>query len=338
MTIGVNYRLGLNPASGIPLTIRYLYSELAKEKSLAITKFIPPKFAPSLLFDYFYCAYLLLVHPVDVFHAPSFVLPICKPKNTKFLVTIHDLAFMARPEVATWRFRVAYGFLVRHSLRIADCVIAVSENTKKDIIKYFSISPQKIVVIPNGISPAFLANKPQPDPFGFGYLLTVSTHPYRKNTFMLVDAFSQLNPSFKLVIAGNLGEYGKQALLRQISQLGLQDRVIITGKVSEAELSALYQHAQLFIYPSTYEGFGMPLLEAMASNCLVLGANTSCLPEVVPDKRCLFYPIDSSTIAAKIRQLISLPDSQKLVLKNKFRLFALNYAWKNSAKGFLSLL
>lgn len=340
MRIGVNYRLGLNPPSGIPLTIIYLYSQLSKiAPAVSFVKFVPFWNLPSLFFDTLVCYFLLVVHPVDIFHGPSYTLPWWKPRGTKFVVTVHDLAFLVHPEVATRRFRFIYRLLTSHSLSVADLVIAVSHNTKLDILKYFNISKEKIIVIPNGISDTYLSFQPHPPVIKEHYILTITTHPQRKNTLLLIQAFRQVSyrNDLKLVIAGNLGENHKHQLEFLAGALGLSDRILFTGGVTEEKLASLYQHARLFVYPSIYEGFGVPLLEAMSCGCLVLGTNTSSLPEIVPDSRCLFSPLTAETLASAISKLLSLSPRQKAQIIRKHKLFASNFSWTNSAQKYLSV-
>ena len=340
MRIGVNYRLGLNPVSGIPLTIKYLYSTLPQlDPHHTYLHFQPPPYIPSLIFDTLVCSWLIYRHPVDVFHGPSFILPWWKPKNTKFVVTIHDLAFLARPKVATPWFRFFYKFITSHSLSLADLVISVSENTKLDLVKYFGVPPDKIIVIPNGISQTYLFAHPQPKIISGDYLLTMTTHPIRKNTPLLIQAFSQLplKYRFRLVIAGNMGQSYQNQLQKLVHDAHLSDQVIFPGPISENKLASLYQHAQLFVYPSTYEGFGLPVLEAMASGCLVLAANTSSLPEIVPDPRCLFSPLTGEALTKALERLLSLTPLQKTQLIQKNRQFASRYSWKNTAEKYLSI-
>ncbi|KKQ75908.1 MAG: Glycosyl transferase, group 1 [Candidatus Woesebacteria bacterium GW2011_GWB1_38_5b] len=339
MKIGVNYRLGLNPASGIPLTIKHLYQALAKlDSTNTYIRFIPKINTPSLLFDTIVCSFLLKFNPVSVFHGPSYILPLWKPKDTKFIVTIHDLAFIALPEVATTHFKIIYRILTTHSLSIADRVIAVSDNTKRDIIKYFSTPDRKITVIPNGISDVYLTSPLQPPLIQGDYVLTITTHPQRKNTPLLFAAFKLLKKNnMKLVVVDNIGNDDRVKLKNLTEDLGISNKVVFTGRVSELQLASLYQHARLFVYPSIYEGFGLPLLEAMACGCLVLGSKVSSLPEIIPDPKCLFFPVDAPTLAQAMDKLLSLSAEQKDSIIKKLRKYSNKYSWFNSAKKYLSV-
>ncbi len=240
--------------------------------------------------------------PLDVFYSPDFVLP---PTllSTRALLTVHDLSFLHYPEAFVPSLRRYLERVVPRSIARADLVLADSAHTRSDIVSHFGVSPDKIEVLYSGFAAHF---RPEPEPgererlqarYGIAdrpYVLSVGTLQPRKNYVRLIHAFSALKPETmkpgsQLVIAGGRG-WLYDDILAAAEEHG--DRVRILGFVDEADLPALYRSAALFVFPSLYEGFGLPVLEAMACGVPVVCSNASSLPEVAGDAALLVDPFD----------------------------------------------
>jgi glycosyltransferase involved in cell wall biosynthesis len=253
-------------------------------------------------------------YPLDIIHSlnagPSFF----KLKNQKYVITIHDLIPLIYPKTRQSMVSMSYKFLFPRTLENADKIIAVSNSTKSDLIKYFNVSAEKIEVIHEAADERF---KPLTDDevrkvkqkyhLDFPFILYVGGLTPYKNLITLVKAFYKLKIegiNHKLVIAGTK-RWRYKELFDFIDHLHLQDDIIFTGYVPDEDLPSMYNAAELFIYPSLYEGFGLPPLEAMACGCPVIASNASSIPEVVGDAGILFDPYDVNKLADHIFEVLS---------------------------------
>lgn len=250
--------------------------------------------------------------PLDLFHQPDFVLPPTRPA-ARTLVTVHDLSFVHDPATVMPGMIAYLARLVPDSVNRADRVIAVSEATRQDLIAFYQTPPEKISVLYHGVRPEFrpvtqperLAAVRQKYGLGEGPLvLSVGTIHPRKNYRRLVAAFAEIQqPEVSLVIAGSKG-WTYDEVFDEVARHNLEERVFFPGFVAEADLPALYSAACLFIYPSLWEGFGLPLLEAMACGTPVIAANRSALPEVVGPAGLLVDPEDTPAIAGAMAKVL----------------------------------
>jgi glycosyltransferase involved in cell wall biosynthesis len=251
---------------------------------------------------------------LDLFHAPDFILPPVRP-GTPTIVTIHDLSFVREPDSTMPGMSVHLNKWVPHSVKRADRVIAVSEATRRDLIEFYQTPPAKISVIYHGVSPEFrpVQEKERLRAVRYKYgldqrpfILSVGTIQPRKNYQRLVQAFASINQPLSLVIAGSEG-WNCDDVYREVERLGLDDRVYFPGFVAEEDLPVLLSAATLFGYPSLYEGFGLPVLEAMACGTPIVAANQSSLPEVVGDAGLTVDPTDVAALATAITRLLDDP-------------------------------
>jgi glycosyltransferase involved in cell wall biosynthesis len=231
------------------------------------------------------------------------------------VVTIHDLTALLFPEYHTANTREMQARMFRFAQEEADVVIAVSEATRRDIVTYLEIPPERVHVVANGVGAAFRpisdggALKQTLTSLGLvpgGYILHVGTIEPRKNLVRLVEIYGQMRkacppPIPKLVLAGEEGWRSREVLERARGSEG----VLLLGHMPHDVLPALYNGALVFVYPSLYEGFGLPPLEAMACGVPVVASNTSSLPEVVGDAGVLVDPTDTQAIAAVLVSLLS---------------------------------
>lgn len=254
---------------------------------------------------------------IDLFHAPHYVLPPLIP--CKSVVTIHDCIHLRFPQYLPNRLAYAYA---RSSLWIAthrsNRVLTVSEASKRDILRYFSIPENKIDVIYNAIDERY-GEAPSPDEvlrvreryqLNDPFVLYAGNIKPHKNLERLIEAFNTLRrgglDTVKLVIIGD--EISKYAALRRaVHKYKLHKHVRFFGFVPDKTLAVLYRLASVFVFPSLYEGFGLPPLEAMASGTPVITSNVSSLPEVVGDAALLIDPYEPDAIAEAMRRVLTEP-------------------------------
>ncbi|WP_129630514.1 glycosyltransferase family 4 protein [Candidatus Oscillochloris fontis] len=253
------------------------------------------------------------VGKLDILHAPDFVLP---PTRARALLTVHDLTFMVRPETADAGLRRYLEVAVPRSLRRADLVLADSQATRADLQRLLGVSPDRVRVLYPGVNPRFHPMPPEavePIRAQLGlpasFLLFVGTLEPRKNLVRLIEAFGALGaagayPDLHLVIAGRRGWLYKE-IFATVTRLSLHERIRFLDFVDDAHLPAVYNLARAFIYPSLYEGFGLPVLEALACGTPVVTANTSSLPEVVGTAAILVDSHDPQAIAAGVQQALA---------------------------------
>ena len=330
----------------------YLYSNrdvmISKEKNLEIARArdLIGKYNSSLWFQLSLPFYLNKQsgNKIDLFHGTMAMLPLAVRMPT--VVTIYDLVLEKFPETMYWKNWLSLKTLMRVSARKASKIIAISENTKKDIMDCYGIGAEKIRVIHLGVGRQF---SPQPDPneadvlsrynLSSGYILSVGALEPRKNIPRLVNAYKQVassgEPAPKLVIVGGQG-WRNGDLDRLVRESELVDQVVLTGYVPDEDLPTLYRQATAFVYPSLYEGFGLPPLEAMACGTPVITSNVSSLPEVVGDAAILIDPYNVTEIAQAIASVLKdegLRDNLRTSGLVRSRLFN----WDKTARETLKL-
>ena len=247
---------------------------------------------------------------ISLFHGLSGELPYnLKSNNIKSVVTIHDLIFLRFPQFYNWFDRKIYSYKFKKACQQADKVIAISQQTKRDIIEFFNIDSQKIEVLYQGCSNVFKEQFEQSkknevaEKYGLPkkFILNVGTIEDRKNIFSVVKAIQ--NTDINLVIVGKKTKYAKKIELF-IKQNKMTQQVHFLSGLSLNELAVVYQLATIFIYPSLYEGFGIPVIEALFSKTPVITSNVSCLPEAGGPNSIYINPTDSNEIKTAIVKLI----------------------------------
>jgi len=235
---------------------------------------------------------------------------------------------------------------IPQTIRRADLIITVSENSKKDIVKFFKVNPNKIKVIYNGVDRIFRPLDPDLikttlNKFSINspYILSVGTidHP-GKNSISLIRAFKKVKlnyQEYKLVLVGKPG-FGYEHIKNEILKLQLLDEVLIIGYVSDSDLVCLYNGAEVFAFLSLYEGFGLPLIEAMACGTPVVASNTSCLPEIVGEAGIIVHTYDISKIAEEIEKLIIETTFRNEMIKKGFEQ-SKRFSWEDSARKTLKI-
>jgi glycosyltransferase involved in cell wall biosynthesis len=280
-----------------------------------------------------------LIGRIDILHAPDFVLP---PTRARALLTVHDLTFMVYPQMAEAGLRRYLMAAVPRSLRRADMVLADSFATRADLGQLLGVDPGRVRVIYPGVSPRFrplpaAATEPLRAQLGLpeSFLLFVSTLEPRKNLVRLIEAFDRLtgggaHPGLSLVIAGRRG-WLYEEIFAAVERLGLAERVRFLDFVDDAHLPGVYNLARAFVYPSLYEGFGLPALEAMACGTPLVTASSSSLPEVAGDAAVLVDPLDSAAIAGGIDR--ALAEHERLRAAGPAQ--ARRFSWDAAADGLI---
>ena len=247
------------------------------------------------------------------------------------VVTVHDLSFERDPSLMSLRDRLVFRTAVPRSARRAARVLAVSERTKRDLIELYGIDDAKIVVTPNGVDPAFTPQGPTPD--GAPYALVVGTIQARKDPDAAIEALALLGDNdLRLVFAGP-DKGGRAHAERTAARVGLAARVEFKGHVPREELAALYRGAACLVFPSRYEGFGLPTLEAMASGTPVVATRAGALPEVTGNAAILVDDRSPAALAGGIER--ALADRDRLVAAGLAR--AAGFTWSETARRTLAV-
>ena len=253
----------------------------------------------------------------DLYHAPHYVLP--AGVRCPSVVTIHDCIHLMFPQYLPNRLAYAYARAqMWAAARRSDCILTVSEASKRDILHLFNVPPEKIVVVYNAIDSHFsvtpseeaVARVRERYQLDHQFILYVGNIKPHKNLVRLIEAFDQLRrgglEELKLLIIGD--QISKlPALRRAVHRHKLHKQVRFLGYLSDDQLAILYRLASAFVFPSLYEGFGLPPLEAMASGTPVVTSNVSSLPEVVGDAAVLVNPYDVDAIVDGVRRVLTDP-------------------------------
>lgn len=267
----------------------------------------------------------MLLRETDIFHAGNLVRQ--TPRKIRLTATIHDLTAWIMPEVHRQSTLRADGSFEERILKRADGLIAVSENTRQDAIRLLGIDPQRIRTIHSGVAGEYFDARPRAR--SKPYVLFVGTVEPRKNLDTLLDAWQSVKPDvherFDLVIAGPEGWNSSRTMAR------IRQESTYLGYVPETEMPGLVAGASLFVYPSLYEGFGFPVVQAMAANVAVLTSRTSCLPEIGGDAAVYVDPRSVSELAAQLTRLLEAPE-ERLRVAQLGRARAECYRWERCAR------
>jgi glycosyltransferase involved in cell wall biosynthesis len=273
---------------------------------------------------------------LDLLHSPYYVMPYWL--HCPSVVTMHDLIPMIYPHSvpqrwAPWVFRATGSLATRRASRI----IAVSESTRKDLVHFFAASEDKTTVVHEAPDEAFVPLDPQQwqntiRAYGLPerYMLYLGINKPHKNLVFLLQVFKELRTETKLVLAGNEDPRYPQAR-GEARRLGLGDRVVFLGDVPEHDLPGIYNGAHVFVFPSLYEGFGLPVLEAMACGTPVVCSNSSSLPEIVGDAAVTLDPQDKDGWVAALSEVLE-NEGLHGELKAKALVQAGRFSWEKAAR------
>ncbi len=264
------------------------------------------------------------------------------------VVTIHDttLSFYPGKKMGQWWRKLAYKIVITIAVRLAKKVITVSQNTRNDVTKLFNISPSKIISVWNGLSPDFhqCTEKEHEEvrikfKLHQKFLLYTGVWREHKNLVRLLKAFDRVkesHPEVQLVITGRRDPHYPE-VLETVHTLDLDESIRFVGLVDFSDLQKLYSAATIYVFPSLYEGFGLPPLEAMAAGTPVVVSNSSAVPEVCGDAAEYFNPENIQEMAEKISLILENKDRQKELIEKGFDRIK-EFSWEKSAEDTLKIL
>ncbi len=285
----------------------------------------------------------MIAHPPDALFVPAHVLPLVHPRTS--LVTVHDLGYLHFPRTHRASDRWYLDVSTRWNVQAAARVIADSNATRDDLIRFYRVNPEKIRVV----YPALDADLFHPVldageigaakrryRIGDDYLIAIGTVQSRKNYERLIRAFRCLPENYELVIVGKKGRQSRESMAA-VRDLDLGMRVKFLDYVAATDLPALYSGARLCAFPSLYEGFGFPVLEAQACGTPLVCSNTSSLPEVAGDGAEFFDPLDVQAMTIALRRVLE-DDARRRELIERGRANLARYSWSHAARQILETI
>jgi glycosyltransferase involved in cell wall biosynthesis len=363
LRIGVDIRPFYEPLTGVGWYLYYLLHELALRDDIElflfgdarVTDLGPtlhadlPQNARLCVFDLrgrrvsrfdrpltagAYVAWMALTD-CDVFLGANYFLPrLHSAVARRRVITIHDLTYKRFPELLQKETLANLESQMAREIALADAIISVSESTRRDLLRFYAVDPRRVVTVHSGLGTPAVSERLEGLPSR--YLLFVSTIEPRKNLGTLIDAFERLRDrgayDGSLVIVGRVGWKSEDILPR------LRGRGIVhLDYLPAARLASVYEQAEAFVFPSIYEGFGFPVLEAMARGVPTLAARSSSLPEIGGDAALYFDPNDSRELESQIERLIDDP-SLRADLAARGRKRAASFQWAAAAEQTLAVL
>ncbi|MFQ6058834.1 MAG: glycosyltransferase family 4 protein [Anaerolineae bacterium] len=278
----------------------------------------------------------------DILFVPAHVLPLIHPRRS--VVTVHDLGYLYYPRAHRPFDRWYLHWSTFYHVRAACHLIADSQATRDDLIRHYRAVPERVTVVYPGCDEIFrpvtdanrLARVKKRYGFRGDYVLHVGTLQPRKNLERLLEAFAHLDGELQLVLAGKRG-WLYDRIFRRVEELGLGDRVLFAGHVPQEDLPALMSGARLLAMPSLYEGFGLPVVEAMACGTPVVCSNASSLPEVAGDAALLVDPLDVEGMAAAMERVLGDDELRAELIERGFER-AKKFSWERCARQTLAVL
>jgi len=368
--IGLDYTAAYEQSGGIGRYVRELVGALVRQDQTNLYhlfvagvssdlllsfaenfRWLPTRISPQWLARIWYRAWLPLpveffVGRVHLYHATDFVLPPTLPR-TYTLLTVHDLSFVRVPETASPRLKAYLDRVVPFSVKRADHILADSQAAKADLIDLYGLASEKITVLLSGVDKSFrqvvdagvlLTTRIRYKIGTTPYIFAVGTVQPRKNYSRLIEALARLRASgydINLVIAGGKG-WLENPIYETIQTTNMQEHVHLIGFADDADLPALYSAATCFALPSLYEGFGLPVLEAMACGTPVITSNVSSLPEVAGDAALVVDPYDIDALTHSIQRVLDDEQLRATLVKKGFERAKL-FDWDNSARQLCQL-
>lgn len=290
--------------------------------------------------------YRLFFGGADITHFYNFLIP--PAVKGKKVCTVHDLAFKSYPETVTKRTRMLLERQLGKTLKRADAVVVVSEFTRSELLRYYPfVDPENVYVVYNGVDRSFFyprafteRSRDLLDGLGLEkgkYFFYLGTIEPRKNLARMIEAYAAAvkrlrergDEIYPLVLGGRRGWYYDEILARA-GELGIEELVSFIGYVSREDMAELYTHCTAFVFPSLYEGFGIPVAEAMACGAPVITSGVSSLPEVGGDAALYCDPLDTASIAEAFFRMASEPETAR-VCRERAPAQAARFTWENAA-------
>ncbi len=369
MIIAIDIRLLGKKRTGDEMVSRYLTRELVKLESKARLLLLTDEMDPERIgtlekelgtigrenveiislgksnrysWNLFVVARFLRSRKVDIFHT-QYILPFFVPKRTRLFAHVHDISFRVFPDLIGWKDRFFLSLLIPRTMRIADRILVPSAFTKEEIVNRYRVAKDRVVVIPNAVGDEFLSRANEEDivrvrekySLPAKFLLAVGTMQPRKNIAFLVRVFAEVSrriPDLKLVLVGKRYGYRYDLEIEHaIEETDTGESVIFPGYVDAADMPAVYAGAAAFIFPSLYEGFGIPILEALSQGTPVVASDIPPSREISGSGVCFFDPSDIAsavqmsynvTIDEKLRSELSVHGKERVNL----------FSWEKSAR------
>ncbi|MFZ5982219.1 MAG: glycosyltransferase family 4 protein [Patescibacteria group bacterium] len=285
--------------------------------------------------------------PTDIY-LTQYIVPFFIPREIRVITIIHDVSFRVYPKLIRLIDRLLLGILIPRSLRRADKIIGVSRFTKEEIQKYFSVPERKLDWIHNAVSDEILNYQASPEKeesvrkkysLPEKFILYLGTMQPRKNLPLLIRSFSQLSklfPEVKLVLAGGKSYHFDKNIETEIGNLGIENQVIFTGFIKEEDKPEIFRLAKIFCFPSLYEGFGIPILEAFALGIPVVASRIAPHLEIAGNAALLFEPRKGKSLFENMKRIIENEElAEELRTKGKKRLS--DFSWEKTAKKMLEI-
>lgn len=333
----------------------FLFTDLSSEKDIrkiAATlgledkdnfRIVPVASANRYVWNFFQISRALKKNPVDVY-LTQYITPLFVPRRIKIMTIVHDISFTAFPQLIRFSDRFFLSLLMRLSLHRADLIVAVSEFTRREIIRHYALPQEKVAVVYNAVSEDVSGRKVKEQDilavkrrYGIegDYILYIGTLQPRKNIPMLIRSFAKLKekiPAAKLVIVGDKGAHNADKEIDTVlGDLSLEKSVIFTGYVEETEKAPLLAGAKVFAFPSLYEGFGIPLLEAFAAGTPVVASDIEVLREVGADAALYADPASLDGFAKSLyAAYVDVETRKRLTEAGKARVSF--FSWEKSAR------
>ena len=350
MRIGIDARmLGWSGVGRYTENLLQGLAEIDKENEYIIFKKAP--FPPFSFGEQLFFPLILRKKKIDLFHSPHFLNPLFGVR--KLILTVHDLIPLHFPQYFSLRERFYFYQVLKRGIKRAKKIIAVSQYTKKDILNNFKVEEEKIKVIPNAVSKIFhpidslekIKKFKEKYSISQPYLLYVGNQKPHKNLEKLFQAFKLLKEktkeSYILVIASPPPKAGRRTkacrgLIHQARRTNkLDPSIIFLENISDEELPLLYNGAEVFVFPSLYEGFGLPPIEAMACGTPVVTSNTTSLPEVIGEAAITVNPQNSEEMAKEMNKVLGDAQLRNVLIKKgleRAKLFSINRLAKETLK------
>jgi glycosyltransferase involved in cell wall biosynthesis len=366
MRIAIDARMMLDRPSGIGTYISELLKNLllidktnsyfifTNNKNLVCNtagnaEVIEIKSRPVSVSEQFVIPGLLIANKIDVFHAPSFVVPFNCPCKT--VITLHDLTHIIFKKEFPKRVQWYYNYILKHAAKRSSAIITDSNNSKNDIVKYFCINPGHIRTINLGVDRIYRKIDTEKieifkKRFNLSkiFILYNGSKKPHKNVELLLEAFHLSKKKSKidclLVITGRREKTDKETdfstIDKKICSLRIEKDVICIGELSSEDLSLLYNAASVFVFPSLYEGFGLPPLEAMACGCPVVVSNISSLPEICGDAALYIDPHNVDSLCDGIQKILSDKNLRNMMIQKGLERVK-SFSWDSCARKTLAV-
>jgi glycosyltransferase involved in cell wall biosynthesis len=323
-----------------------LLGSLDGQKNPLVTFFSHESHPLGDFWEHFILPLRLIKKKIDVFHGPASLIPFRKD-HYRTVVTIHDLVAFLFPETIPLKYGAYMRYLLRHAVKRADKIISVSYHTQEDLINILKVPKEKIVVIHEAPSPIFQPLEPEAvrtvlrNRYGLQkkYIYHLGNIEPRKNLIKLLEAFTlvcrEMGTEYQLVVSGQKG-WLIRSLSRFLKNYPLRDQLHFTGYVPHEDLPFLMNGADLFVFPSLYEGFGLPVLEAMRCGTPVVSSNQSSIPEIMGSAGVLVDPTDVPMLAEKIIWLLRNKEEREH-LSRLGQVQAARFSWTEVARKTLQV-